>query len=258
MILCMGLSHSGRVLNEPVSSHHFSHHVWQNVLAEFVSETGQVNFNAIRARPRQLNQYLDQLSAISPDSHPERFKGNNHRLAYWINAYNALALRTLLNHYPVTRLDDIPGGLPAFRNKPRYALGGALLSLQALEEKIATEFYWKAPAFFALSDLSRTSPRLWNQAYQGDVLDEQLEGRVAAFIDNSQNVTVQSYCTPIILNPVFKQFQRPLTRYVREELQLKEGEIMDFIQPYTAPLVRGYLSRKCSREIIYRPFDNRL
>ncbi len=252
---------AGRVLNDSVTnqkSAQFSHHVWQAVLVESVDGQGHVDFNTLRARPRQLNQYLDQLAAVSPESHPDRFKSNNERLAYWINAYNALSLRTVLDYYPINSLEEIPGGLPAFRNQARYRLGGKMVSLHALEQKVVKRFYWKAPTFFALTDLGKTSPPLWNQAYQGESLDEHLALRIKAFIDNSQNVTVRSYCTPVLLSPVFHQFQRPFVRYTREELQIVSGNILDFIRPYSKPIIRGYLSKECDREIIYHPFNHQL
>ncbi len=256
-------SYAGRVLNDHLSAGtgaltRFSHHVWQEVLSESVNEQGLVDFNAIRSKPRRLNQYMAQLASTSPDSHPELFKGNNARLAYWINAYNALSLRTILDYYPIASLEMIPGGLKGFRGKSRYALGGSLISIEDLEQKIVAEFHWKAPAFFALTDLGYTSPPLWNQAYLADGLDKQLEERLKSFIDNSQNVTVQSYCTPVMLSPVFWQFERPLLRYTREERQIEGGTILDFILPYVAPEIRGYLSRSCDRELIYKGFDSRL
>ena len=51
---------------------------------------------------KALAQYLDALAAV-PISRYER----DEQLAYWINLYNALTVKVILDHYPVDSIRDI-------------------------------------------------------------------------------------------------------------------------------------------------------
>jgi hypothetical protein len=244
----------GRVLNDHLVTNPFSHHIWQEVLSEHVDGEGHVDFNRIRAYPRRMNEYLDQLAAASPDSRPALFPNNQARMAYWINAHNALALRLVLDRYPVKRLEGIPG----FRRNARYKLGGVPYSIEALQDKIAQTYYWNPAICCGLSDLSLGSPPLLNQAYRPDALEGQLLRRAENFIRAPGHVTLSAPCGTITLSPVFRQFRRPLTRYVREEAGDREGGLAAFIKLYLEPERQALLAGDCPRPVTFQPFDNRL
>ena len=159
-------AHAGQVLNDSFVAKPLSHHLWQEVLSQHVTTEGEVDFTGLRAHPRRLNQYLDQLARFSPDSHPDYFPSYHAKLAYWLNAHNAIALRLILNAYPVASLDQIPG---LYQN-PRYYLGGKSYSLWAIRDRLAREFFLRPQAFFALSVMSESSPRLSSQAYSVEKL----------------------------------------------------------------------------------------
>ena len=89
-------AHAGQVLNDSFVAKPLSHHLWQEVLSQHVTTEGEVDFTGLRAHPRRLNQYLDQLARFSPDSHPDYFPSYHAKLAYWLNAHNAIALRLIL------------------------------------------------------------------------------------------------------------------------------------------------------------------
>lgn len=252
-----GLSWGGRILNDTLATRPFQHHIWQEVLSESVDAEGQADFNQLRARPRRLNQYLEQLAAVSPDSHPKFFPRQEDRLAYWINAYNALALRNILDYYPLQTLEDYPGGIQGFRTR-RRKLGGAPVTLEALEDRLARTYYWKPSVFFALSDLSVSAPVLLNQAYRADVLDAQLRMQLDAFINDPARVRLVSRCGPVRLSPVFEQFERPLRRYLQEKQPATQSSVLAFIQPRLPVKERGWLAAECQRTILFRPFDHRL
>ncbi len=250
-------SWAGRVINDALVIRPFRHHIWQEVLSESVDAEGRVAFNRLRAHPRRLNQYLDQLAAVSPDSHPDFFVTEEDRMAYWINAYNALALRNILDYYPLDNLERYPGGIQGFRSRKRN-LGGVPISLEALEDRLARAYYWKPVVFLALSDLTASAPPLLNQAYRPDVLDAQLRVQADAFINDPARVRLSSRCGPVRLSPVFRQFERPILRHVREEWPREKPSVLVFIRPWLPAQARGWLAAECERPIVFRAFNHRL
>ena len=53
---------------------------WTDLLAEIVTPDGKVDYEALSARRDRLDRVIAQIAAISPDSAPERFPGEEHAL----------------------------------------------------------------------------------------------------------------------------------------------------------------------------------
>lgn len=170
LLLCPTTAMAGKVLNDALVTRPFGHHIWQDVLTRTMTPTGEVAFVPLRAEPRRLNQYLGQLAAVSPDSHPAHFPTPEHVLAYWINAHNALALRLILDAYPVSELSQIPD----WGTNSRYRVGQQPTSLDDIRHKLLAHRHRYPDLPFALSDYSQNSPAILPRAYQGDTLATQL------------------------------------------------------------------------------------
>ena len=84
--------------------------------------------SASPARRERLAQVVDGLGAVSPQSHPQRFPGDEHRLAYWLNAYNVFTLHAIIAEYPISSVWKTRDG--QFFQRRRHRAGGAALSAQ--------------------------------------------------------------------------------------------------------------------------------
>ena len=71
----------------PLTPAEFSHHLFGQVLASHVRD-GLVDYPGIQADNR-LPTYLEQLDRVDPNALATR----NDRLAFWINTYNAFAIK---------------------------------------------------------------------------------------------------------------------------------------------------------------------
>ena len=74
-----------------------------------VGPDGRVDYAALKADRASLDAFVEQLARVSPLNRPEAFPENDDKLAYWINAYNALALDAVLDRYPELKSVDEPG-----------------------------------------------------------------------------------------------------------------------------------------------------
>ena len=70
---------------QPIDSASFSHELFDQVLREHVDEKGRVNYTKLKANPEKFEAYLDLLAFANPEE-----LSYNERLAFWVNAYNAL------------------------------------------------------------------------------------------------------------------------------------------------------------------------
>lgn len=266
--LCLGLVFLGllsfnmpgqasKILNDTFITNPFSHHIWNEVVSEHVDVDGAVDFNGLRAFPKRLNHYIRQLEKASPLSQPDLFPDRNSRLAYWINAHNALAMRLILDRYPIKRLSEVP----EFRTSTHYKLGGIPFSLNQVESILRQQFFPWPEAFLAISDLSINDPRLLNQAYQPKRLQEQLKTQAYWIMQNPRFVEVPADCSDILLGASFKQFEPSILRYLQERKNDEAPSLETFIKQYQAPDIQGVLASECpegSRKIVFKPFNDSL
>src|SRR3989338_3029585 len=70
---------------------------WARVLKQFVNERGQVDFHGLAKSPADLNAFVDYIASVSPESAPERFPTKESRIAYHVNAYNALSMHNVID-----------------------------------------------------------------------------------------------------------------------------------------------------------------
>ena len=174
----------------------FSHEDFDAFLLRFVNDRGRVDYTAALANRADLDRYLAQLAAVSPDSHPQRFPGEHDRLAYWLNAYNASAISILLAHYPISSVNDVrpprvffflPGraGFFLFR---RVVLGGKRTTLYSLENGLVRKRFLEPRVHFALNCAAKSCPRLPARAFTGPDLEAQLERETRRFVAEDRNV----------------------------------------------------------------------
>src|SRR5258708_21790920 len=57
---------------------------------------GLVYYRALKSDRSKLDAYVASISEVAVDGAPR-----NERLAFWINAYNAVVLKTVIDHYPI-------------------------------------------------------------------------------------------------------------------------------------------------------------
>ena len=255
---------AGRVVNDAFVSKPFSHQIWQEVLSTSVNADGSVDLVHLRAYPLRLNQYLSLLAKVSPDTKPDDFPTYYDRLAYWINARNALALRLVLNAFPVETLDAIPN----FMTDDHYKFGGKPYSLSQLNDRIASEFMLRPQAYFALSDLSYGSPKLLDQAYSPDkiTLEHQLESVTQAFLSDPNNIVVDQpqpgECATLEISAWLKPFEPAIARYENADQGGFKPDhtptFLDFIERYIQPDAHAFLYEDCGHPIKYIRPDNRL
>ena len=69
---------------------------WADVLERFVDDRGRIDFTGLEKDPASLDRYVASLDREDPRSHPEAFPTRDDALAFYLNAYNALAMYGVL------------------------------------------------------------------------------------------------------------------------------------------------------------------
>ena len=167
-----------RQRNDPVTH-------WARVLTDFVNDRGEVNFRGLAKNQSDLDAFIAYIAKTSPESSPESFPTRESRLAYHLNAYNALSMWNVID-----------SGIPRSLSGPRKVwffgfkkvqVGGRSMSLYAYENEVIRPM-GDERVHFALNCMSVGCPRLPRVPFTARDVDDQLERKASRFFAEPRNL----------------------------------------------------------------------
>ncbi len=148
----------------------FDHSTFDSLLRRTVDEHGWVDYAALASNPKLLDDYIAALGTAPFDE-----LGRDEKLALLINAYNAFTLRLIVDHWAGGRIKSIKDIRKAKRwADRRWNIGGRTFSLDDIEHQQIRPKFAEPRIHFALVCAAIGCPKLRNEAYQADRLDDQL------------------------------------------------------------------------------------
>jgi len=225
------------------------HHAFTELLRTHVDAAGMVDYAGLKAQHDEvLAPYLRQLAETDPAN-----LSRDARLAFWINAYNALTLKLIVDHYPVESIKDItPAGGPSIPklNAPWYVevgeVGGRMRTLDEIEHDIIRERFDEPRIHFALVCAAISCPRLRQEAYTADRLDAQLDDQARTFLHATAKNQIPAGDETIRFSRIFQWFEG--------DFGDGTGDVQRFIAPYFTGNVRQKLQR-AAYEVDYMDYD---
>lgn len=172
------------------------HRVWDRLLKRLVVP-GPNGLNNVRygeasaADRRDLNRYLETLTAL-----PISTYNRAEQMAYWINLYNALTVKVVLDHYPVKSIRDIDISPGFFTDGPwgkkLVMVEGEKISLNDIEHRILRPIWKDSRVHYAVNCASIGCPNLQATAYTGATLDAMLDAGAGAYINSPRGVAINN------------------------------------------------------------------
>ena len=180
------------------------HRPFDEILDIYVRD-GLVYYYALRQERGKLDRYVQALGDVGADT----LKGwpRDRQLAYWINAYNAFVLRTVIDGYPIRgRSNEFPANsirqIPGAFERRTFQAGGRTLTLDAIEKVVIAEF-GDARALLALARGAMGGPRLKSEAFTEGRLDSQLDTMASELVTRRDMVFVDIPNGVMSVNPLF-------------------------------------------------------
>jgi hypothetical protein len=180
--------------HDPRSTAVIDHSAWDRLLGRYVVAGGDgVNrfaYGRVTADDRAaLSAYIAALAAAPVSRH-----GRPQQRAYWINLYNALTVRTVLDHYPVDSVRDIDTSPGVFADGPWDAdaitIEGEAVTLNDIEHRILRPI-WRDPRIhYAVNCASIGCPNLQTVAYTGINTDELLNTGASEYVNHPRGARV--------------------------------------------------------------------
>lgn len=201
---------SNQILYKPFEN---PHELWNNLLKKYVLDNGKVNYKGLKNNRIDLYNYFKVLNVVLPnESHSKDYK-----LAYWINAYNAMTLDLILRNYPIKSIKSI--------EKPweqrHWKLGDKWYNLNEIEHEILRKMN-EPRIHFAIVCASISCPKLSKKAYTPSNLEKQLTDVTKAFLnDPTKNNLSQNN---LKLSKIFQWFAKDFK---------EDGSLIDFLNKYS-------------------------
>lgn len=182
---------------------------WGAVLHTAVNGRGQVDFDALARHPDGLRRVVAGIGRASPRSAPDRFPAEASRLAYYINAYNALAMANVID-------SGIPVSLTWWRKirffgVTTFSIGGEQMSLYHLENQVIRPL-GDERVHFALNCMVVSCPRLPQEPFSGDKLNDQLDKAARAFFSESRNLSIDASRHVVRVSSILKFYTEDFLR----------------------------------------------
>lgn len=201
----------------PLLPGELTHQLFGQVLEAHV-KNGAVDYPGIQSDER-FPAYVAQLDRVDPNALATRAE----RLAFWINAYNAFAIKGILDQYsPVSYV----GRYRYFIGRD-YSVGGVTINLYDLERQVLIKQFQEPLIHFAIVCASTSCPKLQPWVYEPDQLERQLDRVARDFINDPTRNRFDRTRKVASLSMIFKWFdddfskaagsvQAYVTRYVKD------------------------------------------
>ena len=171
------------------------HSAWQAILDGYVapdsSGVNLVDYEGLAASAgdaARLNGYLDYLQGLDP-----RDYSRAEQMAYWINFYNALTVKVVLDGYPVDTIRDIHEGVVPYTgpwDDVHARVAGEDLTLNHMEHGILRPIWQDERIHYAVNCAAYGCPHLLATAFTADNTEELLETGARDYVNNPRGVDV--------------------------------------------------------------------
>ncbi len=216
------------------------HTLWQSLLNTYLDQSDPsavnlFNYAAVNKKDRQqLDRYLSNLEKIDPSQ-----LSRAEQKAYWINFYNALTIKVVLEEYPVDSIKKVGSffNLGPWDNA-LVKVNQRELSLNDIEHGILRPIFQDPRIHYAVNCASYSCPNLLDTAFTAANTESLLETAAKDYINHPRGVSLQGQT--LRLSSIFDWYAEDfgdneqdllahLRRYARPELstQLKgfKGDI---------------------------------
>jgi len=226
---------------------------------------GFVYYRALKSERGRLDRYVASLNvpAATYDGWTREDK-----IAFWLNAYNAIVLQTVIDHYPIRgKAGSYPAGsvrqIPGAFEQAKHRLAGRSLTLDEIEKTVLPQF--KDPRLYlALGRAAVGSGRLRSEAYLGSRLARQLGEVESEFVNHAPMLKVDRLTGQVSVTPIISWREAEfVAAYDKGETgpfakrSPIERAIIAFVSPNLLPLEREFVEKNDFR-VVFHPFDWRL
>jgi uncharacterized protein DUF547 len=221
---------------------------------------GDVYYRALRSDRAKLDGYISLIAGVPVDKEPRE-----EQIAFWLNAYNALVLRTVIDHYPIAgKSQEYPAKsvrqVPGAFDRIARRVGGRSLTLDQIEKDVLPQFH-DPRVYFALGRGAVGSGRLRSEAFVPARIEEQLADVAAECVSRAQCAQLDREANRLSASSIFswheKEFAEAYADKAPPSLASRspiERAVVAFVSPKLLTAERDMIAAN-TFQMVYKPFD---
>lgn len=184
----------------------------------------KVAYSVIQKNKTELEILIQQIATTDLTSENEESKK-----AFFINAYNLIMIKSIVEKYPVKSPLDISGVF----DKNQHVIAGMKLTLNDLENKMLRAKYNDARIHFVLVCGANGCPPITNFAYVPEKLENQLNEQTKAAINNPSFIKINTSSKKISVSQIFEWY--------KDDFITKNSSLITFLNAYlSSPIDEKY------------------
>jgi hypothetical protein len=192
------------VAQEPSSTVDALYRPLDRILDLYVRD-GFVYYNALKSERGALDRFVASLDG--PAAQAQAKGSAAQQRAFWINAYNALVLRTVIDNFPIRgKSPAYPAGsvrqIPGAFERNSHRVAGRSVTLDGIEKDLLAPL-GDARVFLALGRGAIGGGRLRSEAFDADTIDAQLDRVAAESLTRKEIVRVDMTANVLEVSPIF-------------------------------------------------------
>lgn len=197
-------------VSSPESEKNIDHTPWGNLLEKYLvtdhpSGINRFRYAAVTPADRQnLARYINTLEQVKVTSLRKK-----EQLAYWINLYNSLTVKVVLDHYPVESIRDIDISPGWFSNGPWDArlvrIEGEMVSLNDIEHRILRPIFRDNRIHYAVNCASLGCPDLQPVPFTAENTEALLNRGAEEYINSPRGAKLVNGTLQV--SSIYKWFQ---------------------------------------------------
>lgn len=216
------------------------HAVWQQVLNGYlrvhVSDINRFDYAALKANSRdraKLESYLDYLQRLDPRNYSKA-----EQKAYWINLYNSLTVKLIVDAYPVKSIRDVCGDRASGSQcsgpwKEAHAkVAGRDLTLDNIENDILRPVWKDNLIHYGLSCASYSCPSLLKTAFTAKNTKKLLRAAAREYVNHPRGASFMGDDL-IVISSIYQWYS--------EDFGKTERDIINHLHGYADEKLAGRL-----------------
>ena len=223
------------------------------VLAEYVDDNGLVDYAALKVNRERLDAFVDLLAHVDPNAYQDWSDGE--KIAFWINAYNGLTLKLIVDRHPIDssflRSIAFPKNsimqIPGRWTEVTFEVMSGQMTLDAIEHDVLRAQLGEPRIHMALVCAALSCPELRKEPFVAARLEEQLDDQAREFLANKNKFRIDREGNVVYLSAIFDWFTEDFVdRYGSGDPQGQRSEktqaVINFVARYVSGADAAYLA----------------
>ncbi len=229
-------------------------------LLDLYVRNGDVYYRAMKSERARLDGYLNLLATASVDKLPRE-----EQMAFWLNAYNALVLRTVVDHYPIQgRATEFPAKsirqIPGAFERLTHRVAGRTMTLDQIETTVLAGFH-DPRVYFAIGRGAAGSGRLRSEAFVPARIEEQLADVAVECVNRAQCISIDRENAKVSISSIFSWREKEFAAAYADKAPAVfasrspiERAALAFVQPKLLATEKEFVNKN-TFQVTYSKFD---